>query len=583
MTFRGKSTIIQLIERFYDPNSGAVEYLGADVKSLSVRWLRDQMGLVSQEPVLFDTSIEENIRYGLDSATQKDIQDAARMANAHDFINKFPEGYKTSVGQGSTLISGGQKQRIALARALLKKPKLLLLDEATSELDSESEKVVQATLDEIMFGSNQLTCVTVAHRLSTIRNADRIAIVDRGKVREVGTHDELMALGGKYAKLVSLQNLGVQEKGVDREYEAEQKRDETAGEEIPQEDMGYEEEEEIEVDRAEEKSHAKRVRLLASGDHYYILVGAIGAVLAGATFPGMGFFLAFMIELLYTKVSFCDEENPIEPFPECDAYWQHEADEMQDFSFRISYGMLGIIVAALIGNVWLFWGFATATERMNKRVRDSAFSSLLRQEVAWFDVRSPGMISSQLADDAALLQAFVGEPVRTLVLNVASVVVGFAVSLYFMWPFALLTLGIIPFMSFGAEMETKMYLGEDKGDRGQEESSPGGLAIETLSNIRTVASLTLEDERAAEYKRALAEEEFDSTWKNLVKGSASGIGQIMQMWGMALMFWVSLTCHKLLAAFVHIYLSHALLCDFPNSGVDGYYSIFRKIFLIVTI
>jgi ABC-type multidrug transport system fused ATPase/permease subunit len=168
----GKSTTIQLFECFYRPSKGVVKYKGVDAVELNIAWLRDQLGLVSQEPVLFDTTIEENIRYSVPDATHDQVVEAAKQANAHAFISEFPEGYNTSVGQGSTLVSGGQKQRIAIARALLKKPKVLLLDEATSALDSESEKFVQEALDKIMADTEQ-TVVVIAHRLSTIRNADR--------------------------------------------------------------------------------------------------------------------------------------------------------------------------------------------------------------------------------------------------------------------------------------------------------------------------------------------------------------------------------------------------------------------------
>lgn len=170
-------------------------------------------------------------------------------------------------------------------------------------------------------------------------------------------------------------------------------------------------------------------------------------------------------------------------------------------------------------------------------MRDSAFASILRQEVAWFDVHPPAVLSSQLAEDAALLHAFVGEPIRTLALSLSSVLVGLIVSFYFMWQFALLTMATIPFMAFGAEMEMRMYLGEDEGDEVvDDKDSPGGIIIEALSNMRTVASLCLEERRAQAFARA-TDHRMPSMLSNLVKGSGAGAGQFCQMFGMALMFW----------------------------------------------
>jgi ATP-binding cassette subfamily B (MDR/TAP) protein 1 len=197
-----------MIERFYDPNEGTIEFDGVDMRDINVHWLRDQLGLVCQEASLFATTIEENIRYGFPEATERQIIEAAKQANCHDFIMAFPDGYQTRIGESSSaLVSGGEKQRIALARALLKKPRILLLDEATSALDSANERIVQVALDAIMTRSEQ-TCVVIAHRLSTIRNADRIAVIDNGVVQEIGSHDELMAMpNGQYHRLQELQDL----------------------------------------------------------------------------------------------------------------------------------------------------------------------------------------------------------------------------------------------------------------------------------------------------------------------------------------------------------------------------------------
>jgi len=205
----GKSTIVQLIERFYDPVEGVVCLDGRDIKTLNVRWLRSQLGLVSQEPVLFQGTVAENIAYGkpetAGEATQAEIEEAASMANAHSFITQtLAESYQTNVGLRGGKLSGGQKQRVAIARALIKKPAILLLDEATSALDNESERVVQEALDDIITKQNRTTIV-IAHRLSTIRNADMIVVVNQGRIVEKGTHDELLANAasdGIYANLV---------------------------------------------------------------------------------------------------------------------------------------------------------------------------------------------------------------------------------------------------------------------------------------------------------------------------------------------------------------------------------------------
>ena len=223
----GKSTAASLLERFYDCNGGSITIDKFNIKSLDPKWLRGQcIGYINQEPTLFNTSIKENIRYGRPDASDVEVYEAAKASNCHNFIQKFPDGYDTIVGERGVTVSGGQKQRIAIARALIKNPSILVstfnnnfliqfqifknslhlkkkvLDEATSALDSESEQIVQEALDSVCKGR---TVLVIAHRLSTIRNADIIAVLKDGQVAEFGTHIQLKKFGGIYSKLIEQQ------------------------------------------------------------------------------------------------------------------------------------------------------------------------------------------------------------------------------------------------------------------------------------------------------------------------------------------------------------------------------------------
>ncbi|XP_012882703.1 PREDICTED: ATP-binding cassette sub-family B member 8, mitochondrial isoform X1 [Dipodomys ordii] len=201
----GKTTVASLLERFYDPTAGVVTLDGYDLRTLDPSWLRGQVvGFISQEPVLFGTTIMENIRFGKVDASDEEVYAAAREANAHEFISSFPEGYNTIVGERGATLSGGQKQRLAIARALIKQPTVLILDEATSALDAESEQVVQEALDRASAGR---TVLVIAHRLSTVRAAHHIIVMAKGQVWEAGTHEELVKKGGLYAELIRRQAL----------------------------------------------------------------------------------------------------------------------------------------------------------------------------------------------------------------------------------------------------------------------------------------------------------------------------------------------------------------------------------------
>jgi ABC-type multidrug transport system fused ATPase/permease subunit len=198
----GKSTLAGLLLRFHDPQSGRVLIDGADSRTLDGRWLRRRIGFVAQEPTLFAMTIAENIRFGLEATIAKEIEDAARAANAHDFISGLPASYETRVGDRGVQLSGGQRQRIALARTVLKDPRILILDEATSALDSESEALIHEALDRLM---KDRTTLVIAHRLSTIRSAERVVVIEGGAVAAMGSHESLMRESSTYKDLVERQ------------------------------------------------------------------------------------------------------------------------------------------------------------------------------------------------------------------------------------------------------------------------------------------------------------------------------------------------------------------------------------------
>ena len=200
----GKTTLVDLIPRFYDPDAGCIRIDGTDIRDASIQDLRSLMGNVNQDPILFNDTIFNNIAFGVENATEEEVVAAAKIANAHDFIMEKEEGYQTNIGDRGTKLSGGQRQRISIARAILKNPPILILDEATASLDTESERAVQEALERLM--SNRTT-IAIAHRLSTIKNADEIIVMDEGRIVERGRHEELLALDGYYKKLNDMQAL----------------------------------------------------------------------------------------------------------------------------------------------------------------------------------------------------------------------------------------------------------------------------------------------------------------------------------------------------------------------------------------
>lgn len=526
----GKSTVMGLIERFYDPNSGSVEYYGEDVKDLNVKWFRNQIGYVGQEPTLFEATIAENIAFGAPGVTREQIKEAAKQANAYDFIMNFPQDFDTPISGGAgTELSGGQKQRIAIARALVKQPEILLLDEATSALDNESERIVQEALDKIM-RSNERTCIVIAHRLSTIRDASRIAYIGDGRVKEIGSHDELMEKPkGKYKRLVESQG---RKASTLMHGLTPSKKEQKAGKETDEEDAEEDFEKEIEDEESSSFS-MKRAMKLASPDALFLLFGAIGALLSGSIFPAWGLLFAETIEILYTPVFSCTPDLlEAGGFETCEEYWDDVGEALKKRSMELSIYWFVVIIACVVGNMTLVWGFGTAAERMNRRIRDDAFQALVRQEVSYFDKRSVGKLTSELAEDATRVQTFTGNPIRSLLIAMSSLITGVVLAFFFMWPLALLCLVSVPVMGWATSLEMEKTLGTDDGEDNVEEeaNSPGGIVVETLLNMGTVSALTMQEDRYRAFQDALDTSRGRYFRKSLHQGILGGLSMALQQW-----------------------------------------------------
>ncbi|KAE8299342.1 Bile salt export pump ATP-binding cassette sub-family B member 11 [Larimichthys crocea] len=357
----GKSTTIQLIQRFYDPKEGMVTLDGHDIRTLNIQWLRSLIGIVEQEPVLFSTTIAENIRFGRPGVTMEDIIQATKEANAYNFIMDLPQKFDTLVGEGGGQMSGGQKQRIAIARALIRNPRILLLDMATSALDNESEAVVQEALDKVRMGR---TTISIAHRLSTFRNADVIIGFEHGQAVEKGTHSELIERQGVYFTLVTLQNQDTSSTPNDMIREALKDFDLKKCKDEPDEYV--------------ETAPVARILKYSQPEWPYMLIGSLGAAVNGSFQP--------IYAVLFSQF--------LGTFSIPDSNEQREQINGICVQFCI------VAVASFFTYFLQGFAFAKSGELLTRRLRKLGFQAMLSQEVGWFDDprNSPGALTTRLGN-----------------------------------------------------------------------------------------------------------------------------------------------------------------------------------------
>ncbi|CAA3003311.1 ABC transporter B family member 15-like [Olea europaea subsp. europaea] len=388
----GKSTVVALLQRFYDPLGGEILLDGVKIDNLQLKWLRSQMGLVSQEPALFATSIKENILFGKEDASMEEVIKAAKVSNAHNFISQFPQGYDTQVGERGLQMSGGQKQRIAIARAVIKAPKILLLDEATNALDSESERVVQEALDMAAVGR---TTVIIAHHLSTIRNADLIAVVQNGQVMEMGSHDELIEdEHGLYTSFVLLQQTQKSEEytsvnstlasiaNTDIHNTSSRRlsimsRSSSANSAAPSRGL---EMATVSSDQVVAVPSFRRLLVMNLPEWRQAILGSIGAILFGAVQPVYAFAMGSMISVYFLQ--------------------DHSVIKERTKIYALCF--VGLAIFSFLINIYQHYNFAAMGEHLTKRIRERMLSKMLTFEIGWFDrdENATGAICSRLAKDA---------------------------------------------------------------------------------------------------------------------------------------------------------------------------------------
>ncbi|KAK9459543.1 P-loop containing nucleoside triphosphate hydrolase protein [Lipomyces oligophaga] len=541
----GKSTIIGILERFYNPMAGEVLLDGKNISDLNIKWLRRQVALVSQEPTLFSCSIYENIAHGLigtefefasESEKRELVREACRQANALTFIDTFPEGIDTNVGERGFLMSGGQKQRIAIARAIVSNPKILLLDEATSALDTKSEGIVQDALDR---ASKNRTTIVIAHRLSTIKDADKIVVMRRGVIVETGTHDELIAKQGEYFSLVEAQRLEKEKEKMEDANKVHIHDEDSA-------DQGEFEEDAVlgltptktarsvsSIAIAEKEANKKyRNTDYSLGELFYFLydlsreesrynlIGTMGSLLTGLAFDAMGIFMGRSIQ----------------------AYGSTDPEYMtrQVAIYAGLFFMLACI--QLVVTTTTLTSFSYSTQKLVRRIRLGTFRNMMRQDISFFDrdENTTGSLTSMLSQDAQFVEGFGGTTFGQVMNSMMIIITGVALSLAVAWNLAIVCIACLPVVLL-AGFWRFYVLSVFQNTTKKSNERAGSYACEAASAIRTVLSLTREEDVMSHYHAIIEAQGLKA--KGAARKSAFfyGIAQGVQFFILALAFWYGST------------------------------------------
>ncbi|KAE8733144.1 ABC transporter B family member 12 [Hibiscus syriacus] len=517
----GKSTVISLIERFYDPLFGEIFIDGFDLKTLQLRWIRQKIGLVSQEPVLFASSIRDNIAYGRDDASSDDIMAAAMLANAAKFIFKLPQGLDTMVGEQGIQLSGGQKQRIAIARAVLKDPRILLLDEATSALDGESERTVQEALERAMINR---TVVVVSHRLTTIRNADFIAVIHHGMIVERGSHAELLKnRNGLYTRFLRLQE---NSKELQREITTVRDSSHISPQSIPapfhlsvditKHYMSTPKPTMEILEKRPPQVPLSRLVSINSSEIPALLLGAVLAMANGVILPIFGTVLSGIIKTF--------SEQP------------HELNKDSRF-WALMFVALG--VASLLCHSLSTYLFAIAGCKLIQRVRSMCFEKVVNMDIGWFDEpqHSSGVIGTRLSTDAVSVRRLVGDSLAIFAQSAATGVAGLVIAFQANWQLALAILVLLPLIGISGYAQIKSMKGFTASAKKMYEEA-NQVANEAVGSIRTVASFCGEMKVVEQYEKKCEAPLKTGIRHGLISGIGLGISSFSLFLAYAISFYV---------------------------------------------